>query len=209
MTATATATVHPLPLGHDQPWLQTASGRAWPLLSPSPTDLHWPDLAEGLGKQCRFSGATRTFYSVAQHCILVAEQLPPEWRAYGLLHDAHKALIGDMPTPVRAALRTLGGAEAWERLEAATDAAIYRAAGLPWPAPMEVRAAVKRADLRALATEVRDLMTTPERQWEPLPDPLPRVIRPLPWPAACADYLTALATHIPATADQLATHGRA
>ncbi|CCG42154.1 hypothetical protein [Magnetospirillum molischianum] len=48
------------------------SGAAVPLLSPTAADIRWRDIAEALGKLCRFTGAVMVpHYSVAQHCRLV------------------------------------------------------------------------------------------------------------------------------------------
>lgn len=175
------------------PWLQTASGRAYPLLQPGPVHIHWPDIADSLAKIARFNGHTvGAPYSVAQHCIIVADQLPPDWRPYGLLHDAHEAYVGDICRPVKEALRHLGAGTAVDALASAADTAILIAAGLSHPVPQDIALAVCKADLMALATERRDLMAASVQPWGILPDPLPQVIRPWPWAKAAAAFLERL-----------------
>lgn len=183
----------PRPATKGMPWLQTASGRAYPLLQPAPEDIHWPDVADALAKIARFNGHTvGAPYSVAQHCIIVAGQLPPAWRPYGLLHDAHEAYVGDVCRPVKQALHRLGASTAVDALATAADAAILNAAGLIHPVPRDIALAVNMADLAALATERRDLMAASALPWEVLPDPLPQVIRPWPWAKAAAEFLERL-----------------
>lgn len=68
MPPAATASTQPPPviLKH------MISGAAVPLLSPTAADIRWRDIAEALGKLCRFTGAVMVpHYSVAQHCRLV------------------------------------------------------------------------------------------------------------------------------------------
>ena len=143
----------------DTPWLQTRSGRAFPLLDPVPLDVHWPDIIFALSHINRFGGHVGV-YSVAQHSLLVANQLRPEWRVYGLLHDAHEAFLGDIPTPLKKLLddeneRTVS----W--LARGMDRAIFQAADCCYPVPEEIMEAVHIADRRALMTERRDLMEHP------------------------------------------------
>lgn len=180
-------------------FITTASGRRWYLLDPRPGDVHFRDIASHLAKICRFVGATDPFYSVAQHSLIVAAQLPPGLRAYGLLHDAHEAYLADISSPFKAALRALGGGEALAAIVSRADAAIHEAAGLQWPLPPEVAEAVHQADLRVFATEWRDVgpaTGTPA----PVPcRPIGTRIRAQPWPKAEEAFLEALRIHLPAT----------
>jgi hypothetical protein len=94
----------------------TASGK-FNLLAPATKDIDWLVVANGLGKICRFAGNTRGHYSVAEHSVRLADAIA---RAGGdrleqlqaLVHDAHEVYCGDMPRPMRQALRKLSF-EAW------------------------------------------------------------------------------------------------
>lgn len=104
--------------GPRNPWIQTASGRAFDLVRPvaAEVDLH-VDVAEALARTPRFGGHVRGgAYSVAQHCVIGADALlrqhGPAVAAAFLLHDAHEAYIGDRATPVGAALGVYAGAMA-------------------------------------------------------------------------------------------------
>ncbi len=179
------------------PWIQTAQGRAFPLLGATAADVDWLDVAESLSKICRFNGHTTHFYSVAQHCVLVADMLEPDLRLHGLLHDAHEAYIGDHTTPMKTALKTLGAGDAMDALEMAVDTAIHAAAGLEYPLPTYIRAQVKLADLTALSTERRDLLRAGPEWGGQLPAPLATPIKPWPWTKAMEAWLDRLGRWCP------------
>ncbi len=188
----------------DQPWMQTASGRAWPLISPQPCHVHWDDVAEHLAKTNRFNGATlNVTYSVAQHCCHVANSLPVAMRLYGLLHDAHEAFTSDITRPMKQALQVFGAGDALKRAEEAYDRAIFAAAGLEYPMPYAIAAYVKLADLKMLATERRDLMADCAEPWMELPDPFPTPIKPWPWAKAHHEFMTRLKRWLPYHAKEL------
>lgn len=165
------------------PWLQTRSGRKFPLIDPEPANIFWPDVIFALAHVNRFGGHVG-HYSVAQHSCVVADQLRPEWRAYGLLHDAHEAYIGDIPTPLK---KFLGGNQTVGigGLAKAIDRAVLEAADLCYPVPQEIAEAVHIADMRTLITERRDLHLPPPETWgeeyeklQPLPQPIIRWTTP-------------------------------
>ncbi|WP_170431908.1 hypothetical protein [Ruegeria arenilitoris] len=57
-------------------------------------------LADTLAKNNRFAGRTPEPWSVAAHSVVVSRLCSdPEEKAWGLLHDAHEAFIGDIITP--------------------------------------------------------------------------------------------------------------
>jgi hypothetical protein len=57
-------------------------------------------IATALSNINRYTGHVGQ-YSVAQHCVLVSEQLHPALRLSGLLHDAPEAYIGDISSPLK------------------------------------------------------------------------------------------------------------
>src|SRR5690242_11754504 len=82
-------------------WMQTYTGRRfWPL-DPRVDDIDIGDIAHHLSLVCRFAGACREFYSVAQHCVGVSYVCDPKDALWGLLHDAAEAYVGDMVRPLK------------------------------------------------------------------------------------------------------------
>ncbi len=131
-------------------WQRMLSGRRLDLLDPTPVDIEIEDIAHGLAFVARWNGQTRGdwAYSVAEHSLLVEEIFSraefgnnPQWRLAALLHDAPEYVIGDMISPVKAAL----GGEYGE-MDARLTAAIHRRFGLPAQLPAPVKRAIKRAD---------------------------------------------------------------
>lgn len=101
-------------------------------------------IAYSLSRIARWGGHTTSFWSVASHSMLMADNAPRDLRREAWLHDASEGYIGDVATPTK---RLLGmNSNSFER-------AFRVALGL---AP-EMPAAVKELDLRALATEAREL----------------------------------------------------
>lgn len=148
-------------------------------------------LAATLARINRYNGRTALPLSVAQHSIHVARLLPARLRRHGLLHDGHEAILGDITAPMKAALRLMSPMSRPDpvgALESAWDAAIHRALSLPWPLSGDDAALIKAADLRALATEMRDLMDIPVNRLPVAPDPHP--LRPMPWAKAEEAFLT-------------------
>jgi hypothetical protein len=190
------------------PHVRTASGRLVSLLDPDPDTIDIEtDVAGPLARIARFAGHTSCGpYSVAQHSVLGAEALLQETgRADAalafLLHDAHEAYVGDISTPMVAAIDAAVGpaggrlaSDAIEDMKARFDAAIRQAVGCPAPTP-EVAALVRRMDARMLAAEFRQLFRVndlPRELREIEPVRLTGAIRPWPWPHAADDWLTCL-----------------
>lgn len=88
-------------------FVETYTGRAFYPLQPDPSAVSIIDIAHALSNQCRYSGATNSFYSTAQHCCLLASYTADVLRASVLdclqilMHDAAEAYLVDIPRPVK------------------------------------------------------------------------------------------------------------
>lgn len=149
----------------EEAWIQTYSGRRFCPTKPNPDAIVIQDIAHSLSMQCRFTGHTKKFYSVAQHSVYVSHICNEEDALWGLLHDASEAYLIDVPRP----LKRSGYFQAYLELEAKMQEAICKRFGLPLGEPPSV----KKADTKMLATEARDLMGPLHRDWIQKATPLP------------------------------------
>jgi 5'-deoxynucleotidase YfbR-like HD superfamily hydrolase len=175
------------------------SGRRLDLLDPTPVDIEIEDIAHGLAFVARWNG--QTFgdwpYSVAEHSLLVEELFvaadpgqPARWRLAALLHDAPEYVIGDMISPVKAAVGPDYGA-----LDARLAAAVHIRFGLPAEIPAKVKKAIKSADRVSAwleATQIAGFSTAEaDRFFGKPPGPLVagRTIAPRPPVEVRADFI--------------------
>jgi len=158
-------------------WIQTYSGIHFSPFNPKMVHLQIGDIAHHLSLQCRFSGAVRSFYSVAQHSVLVSQKVPAEYALWGLLHDAAEAYLGDMAKPFKINMP-------WFRMvETDIMEVVAKKYKLSWPEPPEV----KMADVRLLFTERRDLMSPDSAVWDHQADHPPYIEVISPWSPEVAE----------------------
>jgi hypothetical protein len=135
--------------------MQTFTGKAfWPL-NPKIEDIDIIDIAWSLSMQCRFTGHTRKFYSVAEHCIHCSFLVDYGDALTALLHDASEAYITDIARPVKIHLSE------YKEYEAELERAIAKRFGTIFPIP----AHVKVVDNRMLITERDELLGVPPMDW--------------------------------------------
>ena len=166
--------------------MQTLSGRVFDFDSFSGVEIE--DIAGQLAKTCRFNGACRVPYSVAEHSVRVALLIDdsPTVKLAGLLHDAAEAYTGGIVQPFK---RKLGSRV--KHVEKRITRAILQNAGLS-PRLLEepgVSHKVKLAGETLLATERRDLMAPCTTEWRLRARPLRTVIRPWGWRKAERRFL--------------------
>ena len=131
-------------------WQRMLSGRRLDLLDPTPVDIEIQDIAHGLSFVARWNGQTNGEfpYSVAEHSLLVERifsELNPnsnsEARLAALLHDAPEYVLGDLISPVKAAV-----GYGYENLDDKLTAAIHRRFGLPAKVSPQLKKKIKKAD---------------------------------------------------------------
>jgi hypothetical protein len=152
MSESTANNAHPFVL---EPYILTATGKAFWFDDPQPEQICIEDIAWSLAMNCRFTGHTRHFYSVAQHCFNASFIVPERFALEALLHDASEAYLADINKPAKMLLPD------YQALEAKVEKAIAAKFGLPYP----MSTTVKTADLRMLHTEYLQLMPRDTKSW--------------------------------------------
>ncbi len=165
-------------------WQRMLSGRRLDLLDPSPLDIEIEDIAHGLAFVARWNGQTRGdhAYSVAEHSLLVEQifgEMHPKtdvkWRLAALLHDAPEYVIGDMISPVKAAVGPDYG-----HLDDRLTAAIHIRFGLPAVIPALIKKQIKKADIISAWLEATQIAGFSENEADKLfGRPAPLMIKTL------------------------------
>ena len=149
---------------------QTYSGRLIDVLNPNPSDISFLDIAHHLSHIQRFNGGTTRSLSVARHSLNVSSIVlddtgSPLSALYGLLHDAHEYITGDITTPIKQAIKQISGFDAVGELQRVIDGAIFTAAGLPPVMDVRIHHAVKVADEKSLSHEVNNFIAPTSYDW--------------------------------------------
>ena len=151
---------------HRGDWMQTFTGAQFFPMDPRPEDIDPRDIAHALSLLCRYGGHVTRFYSVAEHCVLMAGAVPREDALAALLHDATEAYVVDVPRPLKRYLPE------YRRIEDTVWQAIAERFGVNPILP----ASVHDADSRILLAERAALMTPTDYDWSVPGNPLSVVI---------------------------------
>jgi hypothetical protein len=145
-------------------YIQTFTGkRFWPL-DPRVEEIDIHDIAHALSNQCRYTGHSVEFYSIAEHSVYVGAYCPNEYHMWGLLHDASEAYICDVARP----LKHREEFSFYREIEANIMRVIAEKFNLPFPEPP----IVKEIDTQCLTAEAPQLMLHTD-EWGGMTTPLP------------------------------------
>lgn len=103
----------------------TGSGRIFDLYNPTMDMVDIEDIANALGKQCRWNGNIPEFFSVAQHSVMVSWLAPNHLAYAALMHDAAEAYIGDIISPIKIML-----ADFFKKIEHRIELVIFNKFGI-------------------------------------------------------------------------------
>lgn len=146
-------------------WITTHTGLHFDYSKPNPDAIYIRDIAIALSRECRFTGQSQKFYSVAQHSVECSYIVPEQFKFEALLHDAVEAYCKDIPSPLKKLLPD------YKKIENNIDSVIRKKFNLPLTISVEVR----RADLIMLATEHRDVAN--DGKFWPMLDGIPLLKR--------------------------------
>jgi len=161
-------------------WMSTFTGKKFTPFVPNMDDVCIEDIAHHLALECRYGGACKYHYSVAQHCVLGAMFAPSKEKMPFLLHDAAETYFKDILHNMKNAIPE------YHEAEKALQELIYQ----KFNVPEFDRALVKRIDFGIMATEVGALMKTGKGWYFPQA-PIHVNIHPWSWQWAEAAYIDA------------------
>jgi len=176
-------------------WITTVSGGRFFYDNPEDSDISVEDVAHHLSNVGRFAGATRKFWSVAQHSVLVAwiilYVLKGSYRAalFGLLHDGHEGYINDIPTPFAEYIADRTGYDIIESAKRAYDTAIFMRLVGKMPSSEEVEL-IKKADKIALVTEASQYVKNSDWIARFPYQPLDKVLTPLSHEESAEEFIS-------------------
>jgi hypothetical protein len=155
----------------DNAWIETWSGQQFFFNDIREDAFRLDDIAHALSMLCRYNGHTGRFYSVAEHCILVADhvflnadkitgqRITPGTAMLmartALLHDVAEAYIGDMCRPLKAQMPE------FKKMEQEIEEVAAKVFNLIYPFPDWL----KDLDTRMLVNERRDMMGPSGHTW--------------------------------------------
>lgn len=144
-------------------WIRTYTGQQFNYSHLEIERIDIRDIAHSLSQQCRFGGHCLRFYSVAQHCVFVSQLVPPEYKLWGLLHDAPETYICDITSP----FKNTKWMEGYRAFEQKIEICVFTRFGLiskhqPW---LGIPSPVKRADWQAVVTEGKQLLSKGVKGW--------------------------------------------
>jgi len=153
-------------------WMQTFTGEQFDPLNPDPDKINILDIGHALSNLCRYGGHCSKFYSVAQHCVIVANYIykitkSKQKAMAGLLHDASEAYLVDIPRPIKQRLKD------YNEYEDFLLKVIFKKFNA-----QPYTDIVHEIDMRVLMTEAKYLMGDP-KNWNIPYEPIDEVVLPM------------------------------
>ena len=163
-----------------KPFILTYSGLNFSLHDESINAFRLRDIAHSLSMQCRFTGHTKRFYSVAEHCVLMSRHVTDlDCKIVALYHDAAEAYLGDVASPVKQQLPD------YKKLEENIERRLFM--WLDYSVPPYVKQLIKILDTRILLRERNELLLPVNKSWIENEVTTPLDVDIMCWPPAKAE----------------------
>jgi len=134
------------------PYMITYSNKHVHYLNPQEDQIEIEDIAHHLSLICRFGGACKKHYSVAQHCILLSQIMKMYFGVRlafeALMHDAEEAYTQDMVNPLKRILPEFQS----------VGKRLYKCIASKFGMPSEVNPVIYHWDKALFVAEYRSLM---------------------------------------------------
>tara|TARA_Y100000310_G_scaffold246375_1_gene251655 strand:+ start:16625 stop:17173 length:549 start_codon:yes stop_codon:yes gene_type:complete len=127
-------------------FIKTRTGLMFYFNDIEPDKINIIDIAHHLSNLCKFTGAVKEFYSIAEHSVVVSNLVPLADALSALMHDASEAYLNDINTPAKRLLPD------YKALEKKVQSAIEEKYGFV------SNKNVVYADTTALVAEAKELM---------------------------------------------------
>lgn len=161
-------------MNKEDAFIRTYTGGQVFFFEPDKSNIELEDIIHPLSMLCRFNGQCQIPYNVAHHSVIVADNVFKETKDKSLAfqavtHDFSEAFISDIPSPFK---KLFPG---FKEVEIRMEEWLSKKFNFQYP----FDPIIKLHDMRALSTEMRDLMSVCDNQ--NLPEPYPEKIVPLNW----------------------------
>lgn len=123
--------------------IKLLSGGHFDFVDMEQSDYTVEDIAHNLSRVCRFTGAVKSHYSVAQHAVLVSHCVPEEHALAALMHDSSEAFMSDINSPLKALIPQ------YKAIEKKVEKFMFGQMGLKFP----MDASIKVADISVFTAE--------------------------------------------------------
>ena len=156
-------------------YIETYTGNKFHLFGKCLLEIDIIDIAHSLAYQCRYSGHSKTYYSVAEHSLWCSRIAPVGHELHALLHDASEAYLSDIASPFKQFLSN------YYELEISVMERVAKRFQLPnyfWRLDD-----VQKVDMQALKCEAHLLMQSQGSDWPGLEDvEYAPIMNPEKWP---------------------------
>lgn len=164
-------------------WIQSYTGKKVTPFDLKPEQVCLEDIAHALSNKTRFTGHTRDFYSVAQHCVLGSQCLPPSYALAFLLHDVNEAYLPDVAAPIKGSVWWCPeeggrGFLPWTTLEERLSGVILTALGHASLIPLLRAKEIRDMDAAMCLAERDALLGEPPADWGISGEPAPTEVEP-------------------------------